>query len=149
EFPAPIAIALYRALHSASNEHERLMHFRDTAEALILVLLAVVVGECRAKGVSLKGLTFPNPSGKPEELTAKKLLSDSVAHRLAMLDGILSGLASHPDPICVRKIPLDAVRRLNEFKDVRNDFSHYQTMAEPEAALICQDLREQLADAML
>src|SRR5438105_13995800 len=39
-FPAPVAIALYRALNSAANEHERLLHFRDTAEALILVLLA-------------------------------------------------------------------------------------------------------------
>src|SRR5262249_1980076 len=75
-FPSPVGIALYRALNSASNEHERLLHFRDTAEALILVLLAVVVAECRGKGVKLKGLMFPNPSGKPEEFTAKKLLND-------------------------------------------------------------------------
>jgi hypothetical protein len=148
-FPAPVAIALYRALNSASNEHERLMHFRDAAEALILVLLAVVVGECRAKGVKFKGMTFPSPSGRPEELTAKKLLTDSVAHRLAMLDGILSGLAGRTDLLCVQRIPTEAVRRLGEFKDIRNDFSHYQAMSEPEAALVCQDLREQLADALL
>jgi hypothetical protein len=148
-FPAPVAIALYRALNSASNEHERLMHFRDTAEALILVLLAVVVGECRRKGVKLKGVMFPNPSGRPEELTAKKLLSDSVAHRLAMLDGMLSSLTGQVTLVCIGRIPADAVRRLSDFKDIRNDFSHYQTMSEPEAALVCQDLREQLADAML
>src|SRR5262249_37246604 len=65
-FPAPIAIALYRALYSADNEHERLLHFRDTAEALMLVLLAVVVAECRGKGVKLKGLKFPGPNGKLE-----------------------------------------------------------------------------------
>lgn len=149
EFPAPIAIALYRALYSASNEHERLLHYRDTAEALIIVLLAVVVGECRAKGVKLRGVTFPNPSGRPEELTARKLLSDSVAHRLAMLDGLLSGLTGQRSLICIRSIPRDAVQRLSEFKDIRNDFSHYQAMSEPEAAVVCQDLHEQLADAML
>jgi hypothetical protein len=148
-FPAPVAIALYRALNSAANEHERLMHFRDTAEALILVLLAVVVGECRAKGAKLKGLTFPSPSGRPEELTARKLLTDSVAHRLAILDGMLSGLTGRADLLCAQRIPPGAVRRLGEFKDIRNDFSHYQAMSEPEAALVCQDLREQLADALL
>jgi hypothetical protein len=36
------------------------------------------------KGVKLKGLRFPNPSGTPEELTARKLVTDSIAHRLAM-----------------------------------------------------------------
>ena len=148
-FPAPIAVALYRALNSAANEHERLLHYRDAAEATILILLAVVAGECRAKGVKLKGVRFPNPSGQSEELTARKLLTDSVAHRLAMLDGLLTGLAAQPYLACVQNLPLDAVRRLSEFKDIRNDFSHYQAMAEPEAALVCQDLREQLADVML
>jgi hypothetical protein len=149
EFPAPIAIAIDRALNCSSNEHERLMHFRDAAEALILVLLAVVVAECRGKGVKLRGLTFSNPSGNQEALTAKKLLTDSVAHRLAMLEGILTSLAGHGNLVCVSRIAAPAVRQLKGFKCIRNDFSHYQAMAEPEAALVCQDLREQLADAML
>jgi hypothetical protein len=149
-FPFPVAIALNRGLNSAPNEHQRLLHFRDTAELLILVLLAVVVGECRAKGIKLKGVKYPDPSsGKPLDLTAAKLLNGSVAHRLTMLDGILQALAGNPNLVCVERIPLDAVRRLGQFKVIRNEFSHYEAMAEHEAALVCQDLREQLADAMI
>jgi hypothetical protein len=66
-----------------------------------------------------------------------------------MMDGVLSGLAAGASLTCVQRISPDAVRRLNEFRDIRNDFSHYQAMSEPEAAQVCQDLREQLADAML
>src|SRR5262249_23548066 len=149
-FPSPVAIALFRALYTADNEHERLLHFRDTAEALILMLLAVIVAECRGKGVKLTGLEFPAPkTGKPEKLSAQKLFDDSVAHRLGMLDGLLSGLAGHVGLLCTQRFPLDAVKRLSELNEIRNDFSHYQTKAEPEARLICQDMREQLADAIL
>jgi hypothetical protein len=92
-FPFPVAIALNRGLNSAPTELQRLLHFRDTAEALILVLLAVVIGECRAKGIKLKGVKYPDPSsGKPLDLKPEKLLNGSVAHRLAMLDGILGAL---------------------------------------------------------
>src|SRR5262249_13829723 len=109
-FPAPVAIALYRALRRADSEHERLLHFRDTAEALILVLLAVVIGECRAKAVKLRGRKFPGPNGNSEDFSAKKLLTFSVAHRLAMLDGLLSSLANEPGVVCAQKIPPDAVK---------------------------------------
>jgi hypothetical protein len=148
-FPAPIALALYRALYAADSEHERLLHYRDTAEALILVLLAITIGECRGKGVKLSGLQFPGPNGNLEDFTAKKLVNESVAHRLAMLEGLLSGLAGNAALACPRRFSQDAVKRLSELNDIRNDFSHYQTKAEPAARLICQDMREQLADAML
>jgi hypothetical protein len=149
EFPAPIAIPVYRALNSAENELQRLFHFRDTAEAIIVVLLAVVLGECRARGIKLTGVTFANPKGSPENFTAKKLLTDSVAHRLAMLDGLLTGLSSNPTLVCVSRIPIDAVRRLSDLNDIRNDFAHYEAMTELEAAKVCQEMREQIADALL
>jgi hypothetical protein len=148
-YPAPIAIPLFRALNSADNEHERLLHFRDTAEALIVVLLSLVVSECRSKGVKLTRLTYPNPGGVQESFTGRKLITDSVAHRLAMLEGLLNGLSSHANLVCVQQIPVDAVRRLSELNGIRNDFSHYEAMTETEAAKVCQDVREQLADAVL
>jgi hypothetical protein len=148
-FPAPIAIPVYRALNSAENEHQRLLFFRDAAEALIVTLLAVILGECRAKSIKLIGVTFPNPRGERENLSAKKLLADSVAHRLAMLDGLLAGLSGNPTLVCATRIPLDAVRRLTDLNDIRNDFSHYETMTELEAAKVCQEMREQIADALL
>jgi hypothetical protein len=148
-FPAPIAIPLFRALNSAENEHERLLHFRDAAEGLVVVLLSLVLSESRAKGFKLTGLTYPNPSGVQEAFTARKLVTDSVAHRLAMLEGLLTGLASNRILACVRRIPIDAVRRLSELNGIRNDFSHYEAMTELEAAKVCQDVREQLVDAAL
>lgn len=148
-FPFPVAIALNRGLKAAPNEHQRLLHFRDTAEALILVLLAVVVGECRAKGVKLKGVKYPDPTGKQVDLTAAKLLNGSVAHRLGMLEGILQSLPNDGTLACVEEIHVEAVRRLAEFNGIRNDFSHYETMSEHEAGLVCLDLKEQLADAMV
>jgi hypothetical protein len=148
-FPAPIAIALYRSLNSARNEHERLLHFRDAAEAMILVLLAIVTGECRLRGLKLTGVTFPNGKGNQEVLTAAKFVTDSVARRLGILDGIASWAATQPALVCSGKLPIDSIRRLNDLKDIRNDFSHLQAMSEPEAELTCRDMKEQLADAVL
>jgi len=149
EFPAPIAIPVYRALNSAENELQRLFHFRDTAEAIIVVLLAVILGKCRTRGVKLTGTTFPSPRGTPETLTARKLLTDSVAHRLAILDGLLTALTGKADLVCIAHIPLDAVRRLSDLNDIRNDFAHYEAMTELEAAKVCQEMQEQIADALL
>lgn len=148
-FPARIAIPLYRALNSADNERERLLHFRDAAEALVVVLLAFIVGQCRAKGIKLAGIQFPSPAGTRENFTARKLLSDSVAHRLAMLEGLVAALASHPDVVAIEREQVDAVQRLGELNGIRNDFSHYEAMTELEATKVCQDVREQVADAVL
>jgi len=155
-FPAPIAIPLFRALNSAENEHERLLHFRDTAESLTVVLLAVIVGECRTRGIKLDAITFPSARGGREDLVTKKtgskgkkLLTDRVADRLAILDGLLDELSGGSTIVCVSRIPLDAVRRLSELNDIRNDFSHYEAMTEHEAAKVCQEVREQIADAVL
>lgn len=148
-FPAPIAVALYRGLNSTDRPHERLGHYRDAAESLLLFLIALVVGECRAKSVKLSGFTYPSPTNPKEKLTARKLLQDSIAHRLGIVDGILSGLSGHKGLLCLENLPLDAIRRLGELNDIRNDFSHYQTMSEPAADLVCQDMREQLADAVI
>lgn len=149
EFPAPVAIPLYRALNSAENDHERLLRYKDTAEGLILVLFAVVLAECRAKGVKLKSLTFPRPNGAPEVFTPEKLINDRVSYRLAMLDGLLSGLAGNASLVSIKRISIAAVRRLNDLNDIRHDFVHYGAKTAMEAAQICQEVREQLADAML
>lgn len=148
-FPAPVAIPLFRALNSAENDHERLLRYKDTAEGLVLTLFAIALSECRLKGVKLDGVTYPHPNGNPDKFNQDKLLKDSVAFRLAMLEGILSALPGRTDLDCVQRIPIDGVRRLGELNDIRNDFVHYQTKFGVEATKICQEVREQLADAIV
>src|SRR5262249_11175508 len=71
DYPSPIAHYFYRFENGYENELQRLHFLRDTWEAIVEVLHAAAVAECRFRRISLV-----------EPIVFSHFLSDSVAQRL-------------------------------------------------------------------
>src|SRR6266850_2169749 len=79
EFPSPIAHYFYRFENGYENELQRLHFLRDTWEAIVDLLHATVVAECRFRQVPLT-----------DPILFSHLLSDSMAQRLLNTERIVS-----------------------------------------------------------
>jgi hypothetical protein len=123
EFPAPIAHYFYRFLYGSENELQRLHFLRDTWEAIINFLHALVVGETRFLCLSL---TAP--------LKFSELLSDKLNARLLNIERLLdyaiaNGVTLESEKV-VSKALLTKIRELNQ---TRNAFSHIGAQSEEQA----------------
>jgi hypothetical protein len=123
EFPSSIAHYFYRFENGYENELQRLYLLRDTWEAIIDILHATVVAECRFRQIPL---TAP--------LSFSQLFSDSVAQRLLNIECIAGhtdkqGIALGISQI-VKVATLEAMRELNQY---RNAFSHSAAQSEVQA----------------
>ena len=78
DFPSPIAHYFYRFENGYENDLQRLHLLRDTWEAMVDVLHAIAVSECRFLSLSLT-----------DPIAFKDCLSDSVAQRLLNIERII------------------------------------------------------------
>ncbi|MBC8217116.1 MAG: hypothetical protein H8E73_01505, partial [Planctomycetes bacterium] len=83
EFPSPIAHYFYRFENGYENDLQRLHFLRDTWEAIIDVLHAATVAECRFRCISLA-----------DPIAFSHILSDSVAQRLLNVERIINRSSS-------------------------------------------------------
>ncbi|MCA9028399.1 MAG: hypothetical protein KDA86_24520 [Planctomycetaceae bacterium] len=123
EFPSPIAHYFYRFENGYENELQRLHLLRDTWEALVDVLHAIAVAECRFRGLSLA-----------DPMRFADFLSDKVAQKLLNIERILTFAAASGISLGLAKIvsvsTLQAMRQLNQS---RNGFSHSAAQSESQA----------------
>ena len=123
-FPAPVAHYFYRFQHGAENQLQRLHLLRDTWEALIILLLALVLGECRLRGISLE----PSPAN------FKQCLSDSLSDRLLLIERILEFAEAEGVELGIAKIvPIETIGKIRELNATRNAFSHSAAVSETQA----------------
>lgn len=123
EFPAPIAHYFYRFLYGSENELQRLHFLRDTWEAIINFLHALVVGETRFLNLPLT-----------EPLKFSELLTKQLYDRLVTIERILDyasihGVVLESEQVVSRGL-LTKVRELNQ---TRNAFSHIGAQSEEQA----------------
>ena len=138
DFPSPIAYYFYRFEKGYENELQRLHFLRDTWEAIVDVLHATSIAECRFRLISL---------GDP--IAFSHLLSDSVAQRLLNIERIIIHATSHrilldiPQVVSVRT--LQTMRELNQ---TRNAFSHSAAQSESQARKWIGQCYEEVIDVL-
>lgn len=123
EFPTPIAYYFYRFENGYESELQRLHLLRDTWEAIIDILHALAIAECRFHRMSLA-----------DPIAFSHFLSDSMVQRLLNIERIISAATSHGIALSVSNIAagttLVAMRELNRN---RNAFSHSAAQSEAQA----------------
>jgi hypothetical protein len=138
EFPAPIAHYFYRFLYGSESELQRLHFLRDTWEAVINFLHALVVGETR-----FLNLPFSEP------LKFSDLLSDKLNARLLNIERILdyskaNGVTLESGNV-VSKPLLEEIRELNR---TRNAFSHIGAQSEEQARQFISECYADVIDVL-
>jgi hypothetical protein len=123
EFPSPVAHYFYRFENGYESELQRLHLLRDTWEAIVDILHAISVAECRFRGLPLA-----------DPILFSHFLSDSIAQRLLNIERILTHAANTGVSLSIAKIiPLPALQSMRELNQTRNGFSHIATLSEVQA----------------
>jgi hypothetical protein len=139
DYPTPIAYHFYRYRHSAENARQRLDFLRDTWEAAIKVLHAVVVADCLRAGVRLADA----------DVNRKTLFSEKLAARLTTIDRVLRHLeAQSVTCACVGHLPVDVIERMRDLNQHRNGYSHSAAMSEQEAARIIGEIEDEVVGVL-
>lgn len=114
DFPSPIAHYFYRFENGYENELQRLHLLRDTWEAIVDVLHAIAVAECRSLSFSLT-----------DPITFKDILSDSVAQRLLNIERIITHAQAKGIDLRVADIvSISTLQTMRDLNQSRNSFSH-------------------------
>jgi len=131
-YPACIAYnyRLSEKGEGATDPVRRLMHLKDTWEAIVFILYALVMGEVRHKKVILKAaqvFVSHGAGGNPvyANLNTDKLLSDAIKQRLQNIKGIIQFCkASSLGFKCEEDVDESLINDLLGLQDIRNDMSH-------------------------
>jgi hypothetical protein len=123
DFPSPIAHYFYRFENGYENELQRLHFLRDTWEAIVDVLHAIAVSECRFRKI---------PLGNPVSIS--DFFSEKVAQRILNIERIVNYASSHGISLIASHLAnattLEMMRELNQS---RNGFSHSAAQSELQA----------------
>ncbi len=150
-FPAPIAWAYNSFLRGSTNQLARVGFMRDTWEAAVAICYALVITEAAAIGAKLhEVLMRDGPNNAPRRLKNRDLRSDGIAARLGVIEGILVFADVNNVQMASREIiPIEVVGEMRILNDIRNGFSHAQTMSESQAKKIIEDSEQDLLDVLL
>ena len=123
EFPTPIAHYYYRFENGYENELQRLHLLRDTWEATIDVLHAIVVSECRFRAIKLV-----------DPIIFRDLLTDSVAQRLLNMERIVTQCAKDGQDLrSATIVSMSTLLAMRELNQSRNGFAHSAAQSESQA----------------
>jgi hypothetical protein len=138
EFPSPIAHYFYRFENGYESELQRLYLLRDTWEAIVDILHAAIVAECRFRQIPLT-----------DPVSFSQLFSDSVAQRLLNIERIADHANKQGIALGISQIvniaTLEAMRELNQS---RNGFSHSAAQSEVQARAWISQCYEDVIDIL-
>src|SRR6266850_8572604 len=138
EFPSPIAHYFYRFENGYENDLQRLHLLRDTWEAMVDILHAIAVSECRFLGVVLT-----------DPITFKDCLSDSVAQRLLNIERIITNAQDlSVDLQSVDIVPIETLQAMRDLNQSRNGFSHSAAQSEQQARIWTSECYQDVIDIL-
>jgi len=135
KYPKPIALHLYRALLGTRDTKSRFESLRDTWEATIYIIYALVLGEFRANQYPLK-LTRTQ---REEHISVKQhkqmsiddIYTQTLSNKLDVIEQLYDYAMLNALPLnCLRIISSDIIRRIRDLNKVRNDFAHSESRSE-------------------
>jgi len=137
-YPSPIAYYFYRFSHGYENENQRLMFLRDTWEAIVDVIHALAIAECRFRKIPL---TTP--------LKFRDLFTESIAQRLENIEEIARQmLAAGVAPEFSQIARAQTIATMRELNQSRNAFSHSAAQSETQARTWVYDCYEDVLNIL-
>ena len=138
EYPTPIAHYYYRFENGYENDLQRLHLLRDSWEAVVDVLHAIAVGECRFRQVSLA-----------DPIAFSHFLSDRVADRLLSVERIINHASTQGINLVVAEVvSVDVLGKMRELNRTRNAFSHSAAQSESQARNWISECYEDVIDIL-
>jgi hypothetical protein len=123
EFPTPIAYYYYRFENGYENELQRLHFLRDTWEAIVDLLHALAVSECRYISMPLA-----------EPIRFQDLLSDRVDQRILNIERIIAQANANNTKLGIGAVvDVSVLSEIRELNRTRNAFSHGAAQSEKQA----------------
>lgn len=119
---------------NSNNPIAKFLHLKDSWEAVIFTLNALVWGEVRAKGIDLKTADVYH-SGQPHQrFNSRVLLSDELKQILENVKAVVNfSTANGLNLKCGDFITLELIETLYELQNNRNHFSHTATPTREQA----------------
>lgn len=152
QFPSPVAVPYYQYLNGPRDPTKRLLRMRDTWEGTVHLLWSLAIAEAIQIGIAGVPLQIIERNSR-RSLRAKDLRSDSLATRIAVLDGLVEhwrqqGMRSFVADL----IPIGVIDELRRLNAVRNGFSHTGALSDTQSnRLIAESatlLHESLVDLL-
>lgn len=140
EYPSVIAhhFRLSERGPGAGDPVRKLLHLKDTWEAIIFVLHAIVWGEIRQKQINISGAQIfvsADPGGNPvyDNLNTPRIFSDALKQKLYNIDAIIKYSKAQNLGLKCEAISEDLIKNLLALQDIRNDISHHAAPTKEEA----------------
>lgn len=146
-YPACVAynFRLSERGEGANDPVRKLLHLKDTWEAIVFVLYALVIGEVRYRNIDMKTLQIfvsLGTGGKPQyaNFNTARILSDAIKQRIQNIKAIIVNCKSNQLGFKCEEIDETLLDDLLDLQDIRNDISHHTTptreQAESELTLV-------------
>lgn len=154
-YPACIAynFRLSEKGEGSTDPVRKLLHLKDSWEAVVFVLYALVMGEVRHKKVSLKAaqvFVSHGTGGNPvyANFNTDKILSDAIKQKIQNIKGIVQFCKANSLGFKCEGTDESLLDDLLQLQDVRNDVSHHaaptREQAEVELKQVVPLIREML-----
>lgn len=137
-FPSPIAHYFYRFENGYENELQRLYLLRDTWEAIVDILHALAIAECRFLNLSLA-----------DPIAFKDFFSDKVAQRLLNIERIITHAQDQGIDLQIADIvSILTLQTMRELNQSRNGFSHSAAQSEAQARMWTSECYEDVINVL-
>jgi hypothetical protein len=138
DFPSPIAHYFYRFENGYENELQRLHFLRDTWEAIIDVLHATTIAECRFRCIPLA-----------HPISFSHILSDSVAQRLLNIERIFNCACTQDIALGISEmVSISTLETMRDLNRTRNAFSHSAGQSASQAQMWIGECYEEVIDVL-
>jgi len=139
-YPACIAynFRLSEKGEGAADPVRKLLHLKDTWEAIVFILYALVMGEVRYKKVDMKAaqvFVSHGADGNPVfgNFNSDKILSDAIKQKIHNIKGIIQFSKANGLRFKCEEIDESLLDDLLALQDIRNDISHHATPTREQA----------------
>ena len=140
KYPACIAynVRLSEKGEGATDPVRKLLHLKDSWEAIVFVLYALVMGEVRHKKVDVKTtqvFVSLGAGGNPvyTHFNTDKILSDAIKQKIQNIKAIIQYCKSNTLGFKCEEIDESLLDDLLYLQDIRNDISHHATPTREQA----------------
>jgi hypothetical protein len=139
-YPASIAynFRLSERGEGSSDPVRKLLHLKDTWEAIVFVLYALVMGEVRHRQVNLKRVqvfSHHDTVGSPVyvNFNTDKILAEAIKQKIQNIKGIIQFCNTNALNFQCQTIDESLLDDLLRLQDIRNDLSHHAAPTREQA----------------
>jgi len=128
----------------AEDPVKKLLHLKDTWEAIIFTLYALTMGEVRKKGIDCKTAqilqNIDSATGNPNyrNFNTNWILTDALKNKIKVIKAIIKHSQNNSLDFNSEYIPIELLDELIELQSARNDISHHASPTRQQAE---QELR--------